>query len=139
MASFDLSIDIGRPPIDVYEAFVDLTQHALAWDKKLHSIQRGGGPFGVGMSYKTERKVKGRMKDGTIRVLGQDPRESIDWEAECDGVTSTYTTRFERVEGGSRLSVTGQAAGTPLATSSVKRYWEKQLPRIKADLEGTGG
>ncbi len=135
MASFDVSIDIQCPPIDVYDAFVDLTQHALDWDTKLQSIQRGGGPFGVGVSFRTVRKVKGRTHEGEIRVLGKEPFEWIEWEYTEGDLLVTYSTQFKRVEGGSRLTVSGKVKGNPIAAASMKRYWQKQALAIKAEME----
>lgn len=135
-------VDIGRPPVDVFDYASDHT-HELEWNPKMRSVRKlTDGPIGKGTQYEMEF-VPGRPVVVTCTGFDRPHR----WEAVGDtlGMHMSLGGEVTPVNGGSRLTLRTefQAAGLrtlalPLVRRRMGRELQRDVETIKAILESDG-
>jgi uncharacterized protein YndB with AHSA1/START domain len=134
MITFDLELQIARPPEDVFPYLED-PEKVVQWQSTAVEIrQDGDGPRGAGTRFRDVRKFLGRTIDSSAEFTDYDPPRAL-------GVRTTapmpflITQRLEPVDGGTRLSVHAEGEGGgffKLAEPMVARAARRQL---RADFE----
>jgi uncharacterized protein YndB with AHSA1/START domain len=139
------SIDIARPPDEVFAYATDPTRFA-EWQRDVVRVRvDGDGPAGVGTRFTTTRRVGGTERTMTQEVTERNAPRS--WAARgVDGpIRPSATVTVEPLEGGTRSRVTfaldfeGHGIGRPLLPA-VRRQTRRAAPvsyrNLKARLEG---
>jgi uncharacterized protein YndB with AHSA1/START domain len=147
MAPIVSSIEIARPPEEVFAYATDPARFAEWQDDVVGVRVTGGGPLGVGSRFTTTRRVGGAERTMTQEVTElAAPRR---WAAAgVDGpVRPSAVVTVEPLAGGAGSRVTfaldfeGHGIGRPLLPM-VRRQAEKQAPRsyrkLKDRLEASG-
>jgi uncharacterized protein YndB with AHSA1/START domain len=145
MAPIVSSIEIARPPEEVFAYATDPARFGEWQDDVVGVRVEGGGPPGVGSRFTTVRRVGGAERTMTQEITeASAPRR---WAARAvDGpVRPNATVTVEPLGGGAGSRVTfsldfeGQGIGRPLLPM-IRRQAVKQAPRsyrkLKERLEG---
>jgi uncharacterized protein YndB with AHSA1/START domain len=145
MAPIVSSIDIARPPDEVFAYATDPSRFAEWQRDVVRARLEGDGPPGVGSRFVTTRRV-----GGTERTMTQEITECIaprSWAARgVDGpIRPNATVTVEPLDGGARSRVTfaldfeGHGIGRPLLPA-VRRQTQRSAPvsyrNLKQRLEG---
>jgi uncharacterized protein YndB with AHSA1/START domain len=140
MAPIVSSIEIARPPAEVFAYATDPARFAEWQDDVVGVRVEGGGPPGVGARFTTIRRVGGAERTMTQEVVEHAvPRR---WAAAgVDGpVRPSASVTVEALGDGSRSRVTfaldfeGHGAGRPLLPL-VRRQARRQAPRSYRKLK----
>ena len=140
------SIEIGRPPQDVFAYVSDMARHPEWQEKLLAATVEGEGPIRVGTRVKQTRRVGGGTRSFTLEVTEHDPPSRLAFKGIDGPVRPQGRITFEPLEGGQRtrysaqLDFEGHGLGLLLAPL-VRRDARKQLPdslqRLKQKLEAS--
>jgi uncharacterized protein YndB with AHSA1/START domain len=146
MAPIVSSIEISRPPEEVF-AYVTDPSRLAEWQESLVSAHaEGGGPPTVGSRAKTTRRVGRGEREMTMEMTEVNAPSS--WAVRgIDGpVRAIVKGTVEPLDGGARSQATieldfaGHGIGKLLVPLVVRRQAEKELPRnmraLKERLEG---
>ncbi|HVE46304.1 MAG TPA: SRPBCC family protein [Acidimicrobiales bacterium] len=146
MAPIVSSIEIARPPGEVFAYVVDPSRLAEWQDSVVSSHTEGGGPPAVGAKAVTTRRVGRAERKMTMEMTKVDPPRS--WAVRgIDGpVRGIVDGTVEPLDDGTRsrvrieLDFEGHGLGKLLVPLVVRRQAERELPRnvqnLKARLEG---
>ena len=119
MASFSYSIDIDRPPADVYAYATDPLRFP-EWQPDVAGARLvGEGPARVGSRFETTRRIAGRDQKLTQEITEDDaPRR---WTARgIDGpIRPTGTLTLEPIDGGRSTRVKFEITYAPTALGKV--------------------
>ena len=139
------SIEIARPPDEVFAYATDPSRFA-EWQRDVVRVRvEGDGPPGVGSRFTTTRRVGGTERTMTQEVT--ECRAPASWAVRgVDGpIRPNATVSVEPLDGGARSRVTftldfeGHGIGRPLLPA-VRRQTQKAAPvsyrNLKARLEG---
>jgi uncharacterized protein YndB with AHSA1/START domain len=149
MAPIVSSIEISRPPQEVFTYVTDLSRLA-EWQESLISARpEGGGPPAVGSKAITTRRVGRTERTMTMKLTNLDPPRR--WGARgIDGpIRAIVNGTVEPLEGESRSRVSieldfeGHGIGKLLVPLVVRRQAQKELPRnmqtLKERVENSAG
>ena len=146
MAPIVSTIEIARPPGEVFAYVVDPSRLAEWQDSVISSHTEGGGPPAVGSKAVTTRRVGRGERKMTMEMTKVDPPKS--WAVRgIDGpVRGIVDGTVEPLDDGSRSRVTieldfeGHGLGKLLVPLIVRRQAQRELPRnvqnLKERLEG---
>jgi uncharacterized protein YndB with AHSA1/START domain len=133
MAPIVSSIEIDRPPDEVFAYATDPLRFA-EWQDDVVSVRiEGGGPAAVGARMVTVRRIGGTERSMTQEITGIDPPRH--WSARgVDGpIRPAAEITIEPVDGGTRSRVTfaldfaGHGIGVPLVPM-IRRLAAKGAP-----------
>lgn len=140
------TIEIGRPPQEVFAYVSDLTRHPEWQERLLAATVEEEGPIRVGTRVKQTRRVGGGTRTFTLEVTEHDPPSRLAFKGLDGPVRPQGRITLEPLEGGQRtryssqLDFEGHGAGLLLAPL-VRREARKQLPdnlqRLKQKLEAS--
>ena len=146
MAPIVSTIEIARPPGEVFAYVVDPSRLAEWQDSVVSSQTEGGGPPAVGSKAVTTRQVGRGQRKMTMEMTKVEPPRS--WAARgIDGpVRGIVDGTVEPLDDGTRSRVTialdfeGHGLGKLLVPLVVRRQAQRELPRnvqnLKERLEG---
>jgi uncharacterized protein YndB with AHSA1/START domain len=145
MAPIVSSIDIARPPDEVFAYATDPSRFA-EWQRDVVRVRlEGDGPPGVGSRFVTTRRVGGTERTMTQEITDCSAPRS--WAARgVDGsIRPNATVTVEPLDGGARSRVTfaldfeGHGIGRPLLPA-VRRQTQRSAPvsyrNLRQRLEG---
>jgi uncharacterized protein YndB with AHSA1/START domain len=146
MAPIVSSIEIARPPEEVFDYLMD-PSHLAEWQEGLVSARaEGGAPPTVGSKLITTRKVGRRERTMTMEMTSISPPSS--WAARgIDGpIRGIVNGTVEPLDDGGRsrvrieLDFEGHGLGKLLVPLVVRRQAKREMPRnvrnLKERLEG---
>ena len=146
MAPIVSSIEIARPPGEVFAYVVDPSRLAEWQESVVSSHTEGGGPPAVGSKAVTSRRVGRGERRMTMEMTKVDPPRS--WAVRgIDGpVRGIVDGTVEPLDDGTRSRVTieldfeGHGLGKLLVPLVVRRQAQREMPRnvqnLKERLEG---
>jgi uncharacterized protein YndB with AHSA1/START domain len=145
MAPIVTSIDIARPPEDVFAYVIDPSRFVEWQEGVVSGRMEGDGPHGVGSRCITTRRIGGGERASTAEITEFDPPKT--WADR--GIDGPIRARVNvAVEphgvGGSTVTITldfeGHGIGRLLVPLIVRRQAQKEMPancqRLKQRLEG---
>ena len=140
------TIEISRPPHEVFAYVSDMARHPEWQEKLLNVTVETEGPVRVGTRVRQTRRVGGGTRTFTLEVTEHDPPNRVAFRGIDGPVRPQGTITFEPLEGGQRtrysaqLDFEGHGVGLLLAPL-VRRDARKQLPeslqRLKQKLEAS--
>ncbi len=144
MAAIEQSVEIARPPEDVFAYIDQLARHG-EWQDGLVSVEvEGDGPTHVGTRAREVRRMGGREQAGEWEVTGHDPPRSYAFRGIGGPLRPVGSGRLEPLDGGTRtrlvFSLDFEASGIghllrPLARSQARRTIPKNQAKLKEILE----
>jgi uncharacterized protein YndB with AHSA1/START domain len=147
MAPIVSSVEIARPPEEVFSYIDDVSRHPEWQESLVSSSLQGGGSPEVGSKVVQTRRIGRMERTMTLEVTDHSPNR---WGFRgIDGpVRAIGKGTIEPIEGGARSRVTseldfeGHGIGKLLVPLVVRRQASKEVPqnlqRLKARLEGGG-
>jgi uncharacterized protein YndB with AHSA1/START domain len=133
------SIDIARPPDEVFSYLTDPSRFA-EWQHDVVHVRMEGGATGLGARFTTTRRIGGVERTMTQEVTQLRPPRS--WAVHgVDGpIRPSADVTVEPLDGGARSRVTfaldfeGHGIGKPLV-AAVRRQARKAAPRSYRNLK----
>jgi uncharacterized membrane protein len=142
MIKIELSVVINRPIEEVFDFTTNLDNASLFQPDVLESKQTSDGPIGVGTTWQEVRHMLGRRIESTNVVTEYEPNKKLFFKTASGPIPVEGGYTFESVEGGTKMSIHGQAETTgffkladPLVASTVKRQLEASSATLKELLE----
>jgi uncharacterized protein YndB with AHSA1/START domain len=147
MGTFRLTVDIRRPPADVF-AFVAEPRNMPLWYEAVDGVtQTMEGPNGIGARYDVIRSLPSGHAHNDVEVTEHRPNSLFTLESRAGPTPFRY--RYELLPSGSgtlltldgRISPAGLpgpvARVDPLATQLFKRGMKQNLNELKRTIEAT--
>jgi uncharacterized protein YndB with AHSA1/START domain len=145
MAPIVTSIEITRPPEEVFRYVIDPSRFVEWQEGVVSGRMEGDGPHGVGSRCVTTRRIGGGERASTAEITEFDPPKT--WaDHGIDGpIRARVNVAVEpRGVGGSNVTITldfeGHGIGKLLVPLVVRRQAQKEMPancqRLKQRLEG---
>lgn len=138
------SIDIERPPEDVF-AYLDQLERHGEWQQAIvHASIEGGRPVQVGTRVHEIRKIGGREQDTSYEITEHDPPRRTGFRGIVGPVRPVGTVTVEPLAGGSSSRVTlefnlvGKGFGVlvaPFARIAARKDIRTSQQRLKDRLE----
>jgi uncharacterized membrane protein len=138
------SIEISRPPQEVFDYVGDLGRHT-EWQTGLLSVEVvTDGPIGVGSRAKETRHVPGGNQTYEYEITQWDPPRASAFRVVGGPVRPEGTLRFTSLDDGTRtrvdfeMEVKGHGLGkvlVPLATHDARKHVPGDLQALKEHVE----
>jgi uncharacterized membrane protein len=144
MAPITGSIEISRPPQDVFDYVADLSRHG-EWQSGIVSVEvETEGPTRVGTQARETRHVAGGNQSYLYEITQFDPPRAAAFEVKTGPVRPQGSITFSPLDDGSRTRVDfqmefkGHGIGkllVPLATRDARRHVPDDLHALKQRVE----
>lgn len=142
MYQFQKNVFINCPQEEAFSYVTDLSNDAK-WQNSIESVEKtSDGPIGVGSTWQYKVKFLGRQINTQIEMTSYEQPNRARVEAVSGPVPFENTMTFESKDGGTQLSISGQAdigGFFKLAEGLVGKQFDKQmesdLKSLKAVLE----
>ncbi|TQK52130.1 uncharacterized protein YndB with AHSA1/START domain [Streptomyces sp. SLBN-118] len=142
MSTIKESVDIARPPEDVYSYVTD-PSHLTEWQESAVSVQPlGDAPMGVGSRVVVTRRMGRRTFPMTMEVTEFDPPRTWHMHGVDGPVRGDVRGTIEPIGDGDRsrltldLDLEGHGMGKLLLPLVVRPQVRKELPRNEQKLKG---
>ena len=130
MRSFEISTTINRP-IDAVFDYTTNPENDATWQSGvLESEIASGGPMRVGATTREVRQFLGKRMESQAEIIEYEPNAKIGFKSTSGPVQYKATQSYEPVDGGTKLTVTGEAETGgffKLAEGLVVRMFEKEM------------
>lgn len=142
MALIVSSIDIARPPGEVFAYVSDPSRLAEWQESVVNAHTEGGGPPAVGSKAITTRRIGRRERTMTMEMTNIDPPTSWGVRGIDGPVRGIVNGTVEPLNDGGRSRVTieldfeGHGLGKLLVPLVVRRQAQKEMPRNLRNLKG---
>jgi uncharacterized membrane protein len=143
MAPITESIEINRPPEEVFAYVDDLSRHG-EWQEPIQQTEvLTEGPTRVGSRARDRRKVPGGVREITYEITAHDPPRSASFRGVDGPVRVVGTMTVTPSGGGSRVSLDLDFEGhgllgkllVPLVRSQARKQVPQDQRRLKERLE----
>jgi uncharacterized membrane protein len=139
MAPITESIDISRPPEEVFAYVDDLSRHG-EWQEQIQQTEvLTEGPTRVGSRARDRRKVPGGVREITYEITAHDPPRSASFRGVDGPVRVVGTMTVTPSGGGSRVALDldfeGRGLLGKLLVPMVRSQARKQVPRDQQRLK----
>ncbi|MGH3047495.1 MAG: SRPBCC family protein [Gaiellaceae bacterium] len=140
------TIEIGRPPQEVFAYVSDMARHPEWQEKLLAATVETEGPTRAGTRVKQTRRVGRGTRTFTLEVTEQDPPNRLAFRGVDGPVRPQGTITLEPLDGGQRtrysaqLDFEGHGLGlllAPLVRRDARRQLPDSLQRLKQKLEAS--
>lgn len=145
MASISTSIEIARPPEDVFAYLSDVRRHSEWQEGLVSATVETDGPVGVGSRVVHRRKLGLGTVPTTSEITAFEPPRLVAFRGLDGPIRAEGTQRVEPVGEGSRVSfemeMRGNGLGTlmlPLARRQASRQVAASHEKLKRILESSG-
>jgi uncharacterized membrane protein len=146
VAPITASIEIARPPEDVFAYIDDLSRHG-EWQAQIREVHvLTDPPTRVGSRAREKREVPGGVREITYEITAHDPPRSASFRGVDGPVRPIGTVKVAPADGGSRVTIELEFEGHGLGKMLlplVRKQARKELPanqqRLKERLESTRG
>ena len=129
---FELSVEIRRPPEEVF-AFVTDLRNDVQWGQRViqEVHQTSQGPPGIGSTYREVGNIMGLRFDIPIEVTQYEPVRKFGFEAAMGPIRGTGMRSVEGTTDGTRLTITveGYSSGLSRIVVPVFAYWAEREVR----------
>jgi uncharacterized membrane protein len=144
MESFEMTVEIDRPQVEVF-AFLSDLENDPRWRREWVDAQRTSeGPIGVGTTTSLFAKVLGRRTEVVYAVTEYDPGRAVTWKTVRGPLPLTFRRSVEAEGDGTRVTMgyAGDFRGLlgllrPLIVPMGKRALRGDLPTLKQLLESS--
>ncbi len=138
MAVIEQSIEIDRPPDEVYAYLEDLRRHA-EWQEGL-VVEEVNGDGGVGTHVKQRRRMGSREQSVEWDVTEKDPPRSFAFRGTSGPLRPVGSGRLAPLDGGSRTQLTFSLDFEPhgigyLLRPLARKQARNEIPRDHAKLK----
>ena len=143
MIRIETRIVINRPVKEVF-AFLSNFENWPKWSPGLlENKKTSDGPISRGTTWRGVSNVLGQRVESEAEVIEFEPNRKITWKYKPGPIQQAWgQTRFERVEGGTRVDLTleGESGGfmklaEPVFANLAKRQFEAGLANLKDLME----
>ena len=142
MFTRSVSVEIGRPPDEVF-AFVADARNRPLWDESVDTEElTSPEPIGLGSTVRTGLRSMGRDYVLTWRIAEHEPPSRQTIESTSGPFPTTLVYRLSGQGGGTlvEFSVTGRPSGVlrllqPVIARGTQRNLDRGFPRLKQYLE----
>ena len=144
MASFSHSVEIARPPADVFPWLLE-EDKVPRWTGHLERYERvDGGPLGPGSKVRQVLDVSGRRIDVTLEVTAYEPPSGAQTRFSTNGIEVVSSYALEAAGAGTRLtqSIEAKPSGltarmlVPVVQPRLEQKLTEDLERLRAELNG---
>ncbi len=144
MASFSHSVEIPRPPADVFPWLLE-EDRVPRWTGQLERYERlDGGPLGAGSRLRQVLDVSGRTIDVELEVTGYEPPSGAQTRFSTNGIEVVNSYALAASGSGTRLtqSVEAKPSGltarllVPVVQPRLELKLTEDLERLRAALGG---
>ena len=137
MRGFELSIVIHRPTEEVF-AFLANLENDVKWRGEwIEAKNTSEGSLGVGATFCLVGEFLGRRIETVYEVTEYEPNRITAWKSLSGPLPLTFRRTFERVEGGTRVTIRYEGGATRLSKAGRaplagmgKRLLEGDFPRL---------
>ncbi|NIS83510.1 MAG: hypothetical protein GTO14_25680 [Anaerolineales bacterium] len=130
MMKIEHSVVIERPIEEVF-AFLNDAENNPTWQSGvLEAEKTSEGDIEKGTTYREVRKFLGQRIESTYEITEHEPNKKLASKTISGPIPVTLTTTFESVEGGTKVTVVGEAdpgGFFKLAEAVVSRTFAKSL------------
>lgn len=142
MERYELSTVINRPIEEVFSVLTDL-ENDLKWRSEwVDARKTSESPIGIGTRFSLIARAFGRRMETVYETIQYEPNRIAAWKAMSGPLPLTFQRIFERVEGGTHLTIIYEAElrgffklVMPLLAGSVTRQHEGDLRKVKELME----
>jgi uncharacterized membrane protein len=142
MEPSELSIVINRPIEEVFKYLADL-ENDVKWRREwVEAKNISEGSLGVGATFLLVGESLGRRNEVVYETTEYEPNQRTAWKAVSGPLPLTFRRTFERVEGGTRVTIRYELKlhgfsklVKPLVMSMGKRQLEGDFPKLKGLME----
>lgn len=145
MASISTSVEIARPPEDVFAYLSDVSRHPEWQEGLVSAVVETDGPVGTGSRIVHRRKLGFGTVASTSEITSFDPPRLVAFRGLDGPIRAEGTQRVEPVGGGSRVSfemeMRGHGIGAlmlPIARRQATRQVAESHQKLKRILESSG-
>ena len=144
MASFSHSVEIPRPPADVFPWLLD-EDKVPRWTGHLERYERlDGGPLGHGSKVRQVLEVSGRTIDVTLEITGYEPPSGAQTRFSTNGIQVVSSYALEAAGAGTRLTQSLEAKPSglsarmlvPVIQPRLEKKLTEDLERLRGELSG---
>ena len=144
MASFSHSVEIPRPPADVFPWLLD-EDKVPRWTGHLERYERlDGGPLGHGSKVRQVLEVSGRTIDVTLEITGYEPPSGAQTRFSTNGIQVVSSYALEAAGAGTRLTQSLEAKPSgltarmlvPVVQPRLEQKLTEDLERLRSELSG---
>ena len=141
MASFSHSVEIPRPPADVFPWLLE-EDKVPQWTSHLESYTALDGALGTGSRVRQVLEVSGRRIDVELEITGYDPPRGAETRFSTNGIEVVNAYELESAGGGTRLtqSVDAKPSGltarmlVPVIQPRLEEKLTQDLERLRVEL-----
>ena len=144
MASFSHSVEIPRPPAEVFPWLLE-EDKVPRWTGHLERYERlDDGTFGQGSKVRQVLDVSGRTIDVTLEVTGYQPPSGAQTRFSTNGIDVVSSYVLEAAGAGTRLtqSIEAKPSGlsarmlVPVIQPRLEKKLTEDLERLRTELSG---
>ncbi len=138
MTRVEVSVDIGRPPKEVFEFITTFENNVLWQNGVLEAKLTSDGPLGVGSTYAQTSKFLGQRIQFAFEVLEFEPNRRIRFKTTSGTFPVDIVRSVEPIVGGTRVKaiIQGEAGGIfKLAAPVLDRMTQRQIEADYASLK----
>ena len=144
MASFSHTVEIPRPPAEVFPWLLEADK-VPRWTGHLETYQRvDDGAFGAGSRVRQVLEVSGRRIDVELQITRYEPPTGAETRFSTNGIDVVSGYALEPAGAGTRLTQTIDAKATslgarmivPIVQPRLEAKLTEDLERLRAELSG---
>ena len=144
MASFSHSVEIPRPPAEVFPWLLE-EDKVPRWTGHLERYERlDDGPLGQGSKVRQVLDVSGRTIDVTLEITGYQPPSGAQTRFSTNGIDVVSSYALEAAGAGTRLtqSIEAKPSGlsarmlVPVIQPRLEKKLTEDLERLRGELSG---
>jgi carbon monoxide dehydrogenase subunit G len=144
VARFSHSVEIARPPAEVFPWLLDADK-VPRWTGNLERYEQlDGGPLGTGSRVRQVLDVSGRRIDVELRITSYDPPNGAETRFSTNGIEVVNAYALAPSGSGTRLtqSVDAKPSGlaarmlVPVVQPRLEEKLTKDLERLRTELSG---
>lgn len=142
MEASELSLVINRPIEEVFIYLANLENDAKWRREWVEARKTSEGSLGVGATFLLVGELLGRRMGTVYKTTEYEPIRTTSWKAVSGPLPLTFRRTFERVEGGTRVTIRYEVElrgfiklVKPLIMNIGKRQLEGDIPRLKELME----
>ena len=144
MASFSHSVELPRPPAEVFPWLLE-EDKVPRWTGHLERYERlDGGPLGQGSKVRQVLDVSGRTIDVTLEITGYQPPSGAQTRFSTNGIDVVSSYALEAAGAGTRLTqaIEAKPGGlsarmlVPVIQPRLEKKLTEDLERLRSELSG---
>ncbi len=144
MASFSHSVEIPRPPAEVFRWLLE-EDKVPRWTGHLERYERlDDGPLGQGSKVRQVLDVSGRTIDVTLEITGYQPPSGAQTRFSTNGINVISSYALEAAGAGTRLTqaIEAKPGGlsarmlVPVIQPRLEKKLTEDLERLRSELTG---